>query len=272
MANVTVLENQRPAFSSASHGDIHHRSGQVVGTNHLVGEQHPKCGINGAQEAIAEIGLPARLDGVDVRGAKDVHARKSCRGQCLLGLTLISGEGHPASARRIRAAPAQERECRVGTAGAEHSRELGRVVHRDPAEFRVRHCAGVSTQTEIAASCRLSATASAEQSAKSACRISVSLGRESPRCLRPIDVTPPTAESSSRHRRAYPPTIPLPPTMATRFIAVTTAGAPQSSRRRAGAPHTATPRPALRTCPRSEGRRSSGVRFVPSMVRWWGMQ
>jgi hypothetical protein len=60
-ADVTVLENQRSAFSSASHGDIHHRSGQVVGTNHLVGEQDPKCGIDRAQEAIAEIRLPARL-------------------------------------------------------------------------------------------------------------------------------------------------------------------------------------------------------------------
>src|SRR2546422_8423071 len=74
-ADVTVLENQRSALSRSLHGGIHHRSGQVVGSNHLVGEQHPKYGIDRAQEAIAEIGLPARLDGVDVRGAEHVHAR-----------------------------------------------------------------------------------------------------------------------------------------------------------------------------------------------------
>jgi hypothetical protein len=49
MEDVTVLQNQRSVFSSSSHGDIHHRSGQVVGANHLVGEQHPKCGIDRAQ-------------------------------------------------------------------------------------------------------------------------------------------------------------------------------------------------------------------------------
>jgi len=74
MADVTVLENQRSAFSSLSHGDIHPRSGQVVGTNHLVGEQHPKCRINRPQEAIAEIGFSTRLHWVDVPGAEDVHA------------------------------------------------------------------------------------------------------------------------------------------------------------------------------------------------------
>src|SRR5580700_7231282 len=52
------------------------------------------------------------------------------------------------------------------------------------------------------------------------------------------------------------------PFMTTRFIAVMTADAPQSSRRRGGALRTATPHPASRTCPRSEGRRSSG--FVSS--------
>ena len=79
MANLTVLENQRPAFSSASHGDIHHRSGQVVGANHLVGEQHSKCGIDRAQEAIAQIGLPAGLDWVDVRGSAPASAEQSAK-------------------------------------------------------------------------------------------------------------------------------------------------------------------------------------------------
>src|SRR5467141_687280 len=48
MADVTVLQNGRSAFSSVSHGSIHHRSGQVVGANYPVGKQHPKCGIDRA--------------------------------------------------------------------------------------------------------------------------------------------------------------------------------------------------------------------------------
>src|SRR5205809_7527064 len=74
MADVTVLENQRSASSSASNGDIHHRSGQVVGANHLVGEQHPKCRIHRPQYPIAEIWLSTRLHRVDVRRAEDVYA------------------------------------------------------------------------------------------------------------------------------------------------------------------------------------------------------
>ena len=148
MADVMVLENQSSAFSSASRGDIHHRSGQVVGTNHLVGEQHPRCGIDRAQQAIAKIGFSARLHRVDVRGAEDVQAGKSCRGQCVLGLALVACEGDPAAPGRIRATAAQESECRVGTAGAEHSCELDGVIHGDPAEFRVRHRAGIGAQTK----------------------------------------------------------------------------------------------------------------------------
>jgi hypothetical protein len=50
MADITVLENQLLALASTSHRDIHHRSGQVVGANHLVGEQDPKYGVDRAQE------------------------------------------------------------------------------------------------------------------------------------------------------------------------------------------------------------------------------
>jgi hypothetical protein len=46
------------------------------------------------------------------------------------------------------AAPAQKHERRLGAAAAEHSRELDRIVHSDPAEFRVRHCPGVRAQAK----------------------------------------------------------------------------------------------------------------------------
>jgi predicted translin family RNA/ssDNA-binding protein len=36
-------------------GDIHHRAGQVVGPNHLIGEQYPKHRVDPAQQAIAEV-------------------------------------------------------------------------------------------------------------------------------------------------------------------------------------------------------------------------
>ena len=49
MANLAVFQDLRSAFSESPHDDIHHRSSQVVGTNHLVGKQQPKCGIEGAQ-------------------------------------------------------------------------------------------------------------------------------------------------------------------------------------------------------------------------------
>ena len=88
MADVTVLQDARSAFSRTSHRGIHHRSGHVVGTNDLVGEQRPEYGIDRAQEAIAQIGLSARLDGIDICGAKDVQVGKSCRGQYLLSSPL----------------------------------------------------------------------------------------------------------------------------------------------------------------------------------------
>src|SRR4029077_8726361 len=145
MANVTVLQNECSALSNAPHSSVLHRSGQIVGTNHLVGEQHAEYGIDRAKQAIAHIRLPARLDGINICGAKDVHVRKSSCGQCLLSLALVPSEGHAASLGWIGATPAQEGECRVGTAGAEYARELDRVVHSDPVKFLVGDRAGVRT-------------------------------------------------------------------------------------------------------------------------------
>ena len=52
--------------------------GQVVSPNHLVGKQHPKHGVDSAQEPVAEIRFFPRLHGIDMRGPKDVDARKPC--------------------------------------------------------------------------------------------------------------------------------------------------------------------------------------------------
>src|ERR1700730_18641475 len=109
MPNVTVLQNECSALSNASHSSVLYRSGQIVGTNHLVGKQHEEYGIDRAQQAIAHIRLPARLDGIDVRGAEDVHVGKSVRGQRVLGLALVPCEGQSTSPGRICATSAQER-------------------------------------------------------------------------------------------------------------------------------------------------------------------
>ena len=41
--DVTVFKNLASALTRATYGGIHHGARQVVGPNHLVGEQHPKC-------------------------------------------------------------------------------------------------------------------------------------------------------------------------------------------------------------------------------------
>jgi hypothetical protein len=106
--DVTVLENQGSALSCSSDKDIDHGSGQVVGPNHLVREQHPKRGVDRAHKPVAEIRFLPRLHRVDVRRSEDVNAGKTRCEQCLLGLTLVAREGKPTSSRWICAVPAQE--------------------------------------------------------------------------------------------------------------------------------------------------------------------
>src|ERR1700682_1202773 len=72
-ANVTVLQNHSSVLPSSPDGDIHHGTGQVVGANYLVGEQHAKHRVDSAQQAVAKIRLLPRLYRVDVRGSEDVH-------------------------------------------------------------------------------------------------------------------------------------------------------------------------------------------------------
>jgi cytochrome b561 len=73
-ANVTVLQNHSSGLPSSPDGNIYHGTGQIVGANYLVGEQHPKDGVDPAQQAVAEIWFLPRFHGVDVRGPEDVSA------------------------------------------------------------------------------------------------------------------------------------------------------------------------------------------------------
>src|SRR5580658_5230107 len=77
-SDVTVLENLTSALSSWD-GDVHHCTCQVVGPNHLVWKQQLKRGVDGAQQAIAEIGFLPWLHRVDVRGPEEVNVRESRR-------------------------------------------------------------------------------------------------------------------------------------------------------------------------------------------------
>jgi hypothetical protein len=72
--DVTVLEDQASGLLCFPDGDIRHGAGQVVGPYHLVGEEHPKHGVNDAQEAVAQIRFLPRLHWVDVRGPEEINA------------------------------------------------------------------------------------------------------------------------------------------------------------------------------------------------------
>jgi hypothetical protein len=72
--DVTVLQNQASPFTCSPDDDIHHRPGQVVRSNHLVGKQHPKRGVDPAQQAISEIRFVPRLYGIDVRRPEEINA------------------------------------------------------------------------------------------------------------------------------------------------------------------------------------------------------
>jgi hypothetical protein len=64
------------------------------------------------------------------------------------GIALVACEAQPASSCRVRSTPAQQGKRRVGATPAQHSRELDRVVHGDPAQLRVRHRPGVCAQAK----------------------------------------------------------------------------------------------------------------------------
>ncbi len=72
--DVTVLENQGSALSGSSDNDIDHSSGQVVGRNDVVREQHTKCGVDRAQKAVGEIRFLPGLHGIDIRRPEEINA------------------------------------------------------------------------------------------------------------------------------------------------------------------------------------------------------
>jgi len=77
--DVAVLQNEPPTFLCSPHHHIHHGAGQVVGANYLMREYQSKCGVDRAQQALAEIRLPPRRHWVDVRGSENVNAGKARR-------------------------------------------------------------------------------------------------------------------------------------------------------------------------------------------------
>ncbi len=48
-SDVTVLENKGSVLRCFLYGDLQHSPGQIVGTNHLVGEQQPKRWVDRTQ-------------------------------------------------------------------------------------------------------------------------------------------------------------------------------------------------------------------------------
>ena len=78
-SDVTILQNQASALPCFPDGDGQHGPSQVVRPNHLIREQHPKCGVDPAQKAVAEIRLLPRLYGVNIRGPEEVDAREPGR-------------------------------------------------------------------------------------------------------------------------------------------------------------------------------------------------
>src|SRR5580693_7372818 len=73
-SDVAILENPASDLPCFSDGDIDHRAGQVVGRNHLIGEQQLKRRVDCAQQPVAEIRFLTRLHGIDIRGPEYVNA------------------------------------------------------------------------------------------------------------------------------------------------------------------------------------------------------
>ena len=89
-ADVAVFENETSGVSGLSNYNTHHCPRQVVGANDVVGEKHPKHGVNRAEQPVAEIRLLPRLHGIDVGGPEDVKTGEPSPKQLLFGLSLIA--------------------------------------------------------------------------------------------------------------------------------------------------------------------------------------
>src|ERR1700758_132056 len=109
-ADVAILENLAWSCSCSGSNNIHHRSGQVVSSDHLIGKQSPKNWVDSSHQAVAKIGLLSPLDGVDVGGPENGESGKSRGEENIFRLSLISCKSHAALLRRVRATAAQERQ------------------------------------------------------------------------------------------------------------------------------------------------------------------
>src|ERR1700739_1330981 len=136
-ADVAILEDLAWSGSCSGSDNIHHRPGQVISSDHLIGKQSPKYRVDSSHQAVAKMRLLSRLHGVDVGGPENVKSRKSRGEENIFCLSLITCKSHAALPCRVRATPAQERERRVGASAAENSRKLDRVVNGDLAEFPI---------------------------------------------------------------------------------------------------------------------------------------
>jgi len=105
-SDVAILENQFPTLAGSPDGNIDFRSGQVVGTNHLIREEPPKHGINCAKQSVTEIWFFPRFHRIDVRGTENINVEEPCGEECLLGLSFITCVRNPTSSGRVCATPA----------------------------------------------------------------------------------------------------------------------------------------------------------------------
>src|SRR5579863_9439142 len=96
-ADVTVLENPAADLPRFADDDIDHRAGQVVGSNHQIGEEQLKRRVDRPQQAVVEVRFLTRLHGVDIRGPKYVNTREPILQESFLRLALVAREGHAAS-------------------------------------------------------------------------------------------------------------------------------------------------------------------------------
>lgn len=69
-SDVAVLENQPSGLPCFADGNFHHRARQVVGRNHLIGEQRPKQRVDCAQQPVAEVRFLPGFHGIDNAGRK----------------------------------------------------------------------------------------------------------------------------------------------------------------------------------------------------------
>ena len=76
-SDVTILKNKASRFLPSADDDVHHGSGQVVGLNDLIGEQHPKNWVDCAQQAVAQTRFLPRLYRIDIGWSEDINPGKT---------------------------------------------------------------------------------------------------------------------------------------------------------------------------------------------------